>query len=581
MNKSLVRLLVVALAAAFALVFAVACGDDDDDDGGGQAGAAEITPVDGQKKGGTLNVISSEAFEHLDPGQTYFQLDYTAIYAVHKTLYSYRPDNFQKPEPDLAASDPQVSDDLKTVTVKIKPNVRYSGHVNRPVSSKDVKYAIERAFSPQVASGYAATYFSTIVGADKAKGGPIQGIETPDDQTIVFKLSTPDGANLSKALVMPITAPVPEEYAGPMDRKTPTGYESDPVKQAFTGPYMIESYEPSKKIVLVRNPNWSADTDFKPAYVDRVEWTLGADANVAGRQIFTGSHLINGDTPTASAVKEGVTKRKEQISFTPLGNRYVSLNTTIKPFNDINVRKAVSAIMDRRAMQLTRGGAVAGEIATHLLPPTIPGYEEAGGKEGPGFDFLAKPEGDPELAAEYMKKAGFANGKYSGPPILMIADTQDPANKTGQVVLQSVQKLGFKVNYRAVSHEAFYSKFCNVRKQLEQIAVCANYGWLPDFNDPLTMLDPTFNGKNIVPVNNVNPSLLNDPKINAQLDKAKQIVDEKERAAAFGEADRMITESAASVPWFWDNTPNIQSEDVQGVIAQWNAAYDLSWTSLK
>jgi hypothetical protein len=43
----------------------------------------------------------------------------------------------------------------------------------------------------------------------------------------------------------------------------------------------------------------------------------------------------------------------------------------------------------------------------------------------------------------------------------------------------------------------------------------------------------------------------------------------------------MVTELAAAVPWFWDNTPNIQSKDVQGVIAKWNAAYDLSYTSLK
>jgi peptide/nickel transport system substrate-binding protein len=580
MLKSLARLLVVALAAAFALVFVAACGDDDDDKGG-QTGAAEITPVDGQKKGGTLRVLSAEAFEHLDPGQSYFQLDYTAIYAVHKTLYSYRPDNFEKPAPDLAASDPQISKDLKTVTVKIKPGVRYSAHVSRPVASKDVKYAIERAFNPSVASGYAGTYFSSIVGADKAKGGPIEGIETPDEQTIVFKLSTPDGANLSKALVMPITAPVPEEYAGPMDGKTPTGYEADPTTQAFTGPYVIKSYEPSKKLTLARNPNWSADTDFKPAYVDAVDWTLSGDANVIGRQILTGSHMINGDTPAAPVVKQAVTRSKEQISFTPLGNRYVALNTTLKPFDDVNVRRAVNAIMDRRGMQLTRGGAVAGAIATHLLPPTIPGYEDAGGKEGPGFDFLAKPEGDPELAAEYMKKAGYSNGKYSGPPIVMIGDSQDPASKSAQVTLQSIQKLGFKVNFRQVSHEAFYSKFCNVKSALARIHVCASYGWLPDFNDPYAMLDATFNGKNIVPINNVNPSLLNDPKINAQLDKAKQIVNEDERAKAFGEADRMITDTAATVPWFWDDTPNIQSEDVQGVIAQWNAAYDLSFTSLK
>ena len=95
--------------------------------------------------------------------------------------------------PDLAEALPEVSEDGKTVTVKIKQGVKFSPPVDREVTSKDVKYGIERMFFSTVATGY-AFYFEDIVGAEPGAkpGTKIEGIETPDDQTIVFKLSKAD-----------------------------------------------------------------------------------------------------------------------------------------------------------------------------------------------------------------------------------------------------------------------------------------------------------------------------------------------------------------------------------------------------
>ena len=92
---------------------------------------------------------------------------------TQRTLYSFKPDNATDPVPDLAADKPQISDDLKTITVKIKPGVKFSPPVNRAVTSKDVKYAFERFFSANVGGQY-TSYFSSIVGAPKA---PDQGRE--------------------------------------------------------------------------------------------------------------------------------------------------------------------------------------------------------------------------------------------------------------------------------------------------------------------------------------------------------------------------------------------------------------------
>ena len=222
---------------------------------------------------------------------------------------------------------------------------------------------------------------------------------------------------------------------------------------------------------------------------------------------------------------------------------------------------------------------MAGDIANHILAPTAPGFEQAGGMEGSGYDFLANESGDMTVAQKYMKAAGFPSGKYNGPAITMIGDNGDPAAKTAQVALQTFQKLGFKVNFRSVQHETMYSKFCNVPKS--KVNVCPNVGWLPDFPDGYAWLYATFNGNAIVPQNNSNWPQLDDAKINDAMTKASEATDEKTRADEWGNVDKAITGTAAVIPWFWDKQPNVQSKNVQGVIAQWNAAYDLSFTSLK
>ena len=61
------------------------------------------------------------------------------------------------------------------------------------------------------------------------------------------------------------------------------------------------------------------------------------------------------------------------------------MNTTVKPFDNINVRKAVIAGFNRNAMRLVRGGELVGDIPTHMIPPGLPGFEEAGGLRAPGW----------------------------------------------------------------------------------------------------------------------------------------------------------------------------------------------------
>ena len=127
------------------------------------------------------------------------------------------------PVPDLAAALPEVSADNKTVTVKLRTGVKFSPPVNREVTSADVKYGIERAFFKTVNNGYAGAYFADIDGAKTGvePGTEIKGIETPDPQTVVFKLDAAVGRRAGRRADDADRAPVPRDYALPFDSSRP------------------------------------------------------------------------------------------------------------------------------------------------------------------------------------------------------------------------------------------------------------------------------------------------------------------------------------------------------------------------
>ena len=592
MARTLRTAIALGVAALLAALLG-ACGSSSSTKTGG-ATSANSNPANanngaGGKRGGILNEVTNEDVSHLDPGLAYFVLDYQFTYATQRPLYSYLPNNQTTPVPDLASGPPQISADGMTITVHIRPGIHYSAPVNREVTSADVAYAIERGFNPHVANPYAGVYYGPVVGAAKATGGPIPGITTPDKYTIVFKLTQPVAAFVAGAFVLPLSAPVPKEYAAKFDAHAPSDYGNYAVA---TGPYKFASdasgkiigigYQPGKKITLVRNPNWSAATDFRPAYLDGVNWSIGVTPEVAGRQALTGSHITEGDTPPATIVRLAYQRYRSQIFFSPgSGNRYVALNTAVPPFNDANLRKAVFAELDRKQMGTVRGGAVVSSPATHFLYPGVAGFDEAGGLAGPGYDFTTSPAGNPAVAAAYMKKAGYPSGKYTGgKPVVVVGSTGSPASEDAQIVNQALQSLGFTTNFKLVDQSVMYTKFCGTPKL--EVNVCPNVGWVRDFADPQTVLAPTFEGSSITQSNNQNWSQLNDPAINAAMDKAKLVSDPAARAKAWGAIDDMITATAASIPWSWDNQANVYSKDVECVNALYNTGNcDFSFSSLK
>jgi len=483
------------------------------------------------------------------------------------------------------------------LTIHIRPGIHYSAPLQtRTVAAADFKYALERCYLASVGNGYAFTYYSNIVGAPPAPVPTlpsVSGIQAPNPTTLVIKTKAPVGvlAN-AMALGLPCTVPVPQNYAAKYDTGAQSTYG---MHQVFTGPYMIQGagsgtvpssgYQPGKLLVLVRNPSWQSSTDsIRPAHFDQIVFKGGNDVTVASRQILSGQSMMSGDyaVPPASILKQGLTSsQKSQFHVAPSdGNRYIALNTTIPPLNNVDLRRAIAAVIDRNALRLTRGGPAVGTVATHFISPGLPGFDQAGGTAGPGDDFYANPNGNLQLAESYMRKAGYPSGKYSGPPLLTVADNQPPASNTAEAVQSQLSQLGFTLTFREVPHATMLSKFCEVPKS--KVAICPNLGWGKDFSDSQSMIDPVFNGKNIVPSGNTNMAQANDPTLNAQMDQAEQIIPPAQRATAWANLDKAVTGQAYVVTWLWDNEIPFNSTNVNGVQSDFaNNDWDLTASSLR
>ncbi|MFN2591179.1 MAG: ABC transporter substrate-binding protein, partial [Actinomycetota bacterium] len=208
--------------------------------------------------------------------------------------------------PDLATDLGTVSDDGLTYTFTLKDGVRFGPPLDRAVTSADIEYAFRRIETSALVAQYGCYYEGVIEGMDGAKDNmpaDISGIETPDDSTIIFHLTQPTGDFLYR-LAMPATAPIPEEVAGCFDRAG--DYGRDVVS---TGPYMIKGadqvdasscdtiepmtgFDPTKQLVLVRNPNYDKATDspeVRSNHLDGVSIVINSNTDDIFNQIEAGT----------------------------------------------------------------------------------------------------------------------------------------------------------------------------------------------------------------------------------------------------------------------------------------------------
>lgn len=401
-------------------------------------GAAADVP-----RGGTLSTAwTSRLTTNLDPQspEAFLLTDELHRCCLSRTLMSYpgRPteEGGTVLQPDLASGMPEVSSDGLTWTFRLRPNIRYAPPLQgTSVTSPDLIRALERyaTLDPE----FAASDFGLIVGMAEFAGGSattITGLETPDDQTLVVRLTAPNG-EMPDRFASPATAPIPPNPARVARFGVADGHDADWERfMVGTGPYMIErtadvdfslpageqqplsGYQPGASVVLVRNPSWDSSTDgLRPAYVERIEISIGSPDESAdlAAQVDEGSlHLVLLSPPRAQLEQIERYQSNEQLRERLFINdrnfvRFLSMNLAMPPFDDVHVRRAVNYAIDKAQLIGLVGGPVFGRIAGHL------GLNSLTDNLLVEYDPFATPDhrGDIDLARDAMRQSRYDSDK--------------------------------------------------------------------------------------------------------------------------------------------------------------------------
>ncbi|MFI7366378.1 ABC transporter substrate-binding protein [Streptomyces sp. NPDC050149] len=547
-------------AAAIAVAVAVSLGASacsSDSDSGGKGGGGGNAKADAglssivnasDKKGGTVTYEHTSGPDSLDPGNTYYGWvqNFARLYA--RSLVTFKPaagkDSLQV-VPDLATGLGKASADAKTWTYTLRKGVKFEDGTE--ITSKDVKYAIERSnFAPEALSN-GPTYFKAYLeGGDKYKGpykdkSPegLKSIETPDDQTIVFKLNKPF-ADMDYLAAFSQTAPI--------QQKADTG-ASYVQKMVSSGPYKFSAYDESKGATLVRNPEWDAKTDpIRKALPDKIELKFNINPTTVD------DHLLN-DVTTADIAGTGLQSKTQPKVLVKASEKaktdnpyagalqYLALNVNVKPFDNAECRKAVQYAVDKQSMVDSIGGSVKGDPASTVIPPTVAGYKK--------FDLYPSEgsKGDATKAKEHLAKCGHPDGFKT----TLTARSDRPDEVTAATQLQgSLEKIGITAEIKQFPADKYFTDFAGVPNWVHKNnAGMMMMAWGADWPTGFGFLDQIVNGTAIKPSGGTNLMELNDKGINELLVKGIGTVDTAARNATWGEVDQKVMENASVVPLFY------------------------------
>ncbi|MGW0916040.1 ABC transporter substrate-binding protein [Streptomyces sp. NPDC002784] len=523
--------------------------DDNNDNGDGNnksAGADAATKGvvnASDAKGGTVTYEYSDVPDSFDPGNTYYAYMYNLSRLYARPLMTFKPaagEAGNELVPDLASAPGEPSDGGKTWTYKLREGLKYED--GTPITSKDVKYAVERSNFARDVLSLGPNYFQQFLeDGDKYKGPykdksdkGLSSIETPDDSTIVFKLNRAF-QEFDYLVATPQTAPVPKAKDKGVD------YVKSIVS---SGSYKFESYEEGKQVVLVRNENWDAKTDpLRKQYPDKIVVKLKVNAETIDQDVMAGKAIDLGGTGVQAATQAKVVNSSDMKANTDntFGGRlvYMAINTKLAPFDKVECRKAVQFAVDKVSVQTALGGPIRGDIATTVLPPDIPGYEKS--------DLYATPgnKGDVAKAKEQLKACGKTSIKTN-----ISARSDRPAEiDSATAIIDSLKKVGIDATLKQYPSGKYFTDAAGVptfnKKQNIGLHMMQ---WGADWPSGYGFEQQILHGDAIGASGNTNLSQLDNADINSMLEKAIATEDEAERNSLYAEIDKKTMEEAALVP---------------------------------
>jgi peptide/nickel transport system substrate-binding protein len=565
------RLRMIAALSAVAALGLSACGGTGDD-GEGDSGAATkaefntaltkvVNPSD--KKGGTLKMAHSDDWDSLDPGETYygFAWNFARIYGRSLLMFKAAPGKESNElVPDLAEGLGVPSDGGKTWTYKIRKGVKFEDGTE--VKAKDVKHAVLRSTDKETFPNGPA-YFEAFLNLPAGYKGPYkskgmntdQAISTPDDYTIVFHLKNGFGG-FDYLAQLTQTMPVPEA------KDTGAKYRDHVIS---TGPYKFETVQAGKQYTLVRNDQWDPATDpNRKALPDRYEIALKVNADDIDNRVISGDvhvDLAGTGVQPASLSKVLTDPALKATADNPTIARlwYTSINPTVKPFDNIECRKAVQYAMDKTSYQTAYGGPFSGgDLATTLLPPLIPGYEK--------FDLYpagADNKGDLDKAKEALTKCGQPNGFATN----MAYRADRPREKaTAEAFQQALTRVGIKLTLKGYPAGDYFSQYAGHPGFVVKNGLgLATNGWGADWNDGFGFLSQIVDSRVIRPTGGSSNTSVRIPEVDQMLDAALAETDTAKREKMWAPIDKKVMEEAVIYPGLYAKSLLLRPKGVTNV----------------
>ncbi|GBD46830.1 ABC transporter substrate-binding protein [Methylopila sp. Yamaguchi] len=421
-----------------------------------------------------------------------------------------------KPRPALATSW-ETSADGKAITFHLRPGVTW--HDGTPFTSADVKWTLENVWKK-------------IHPRNQLTFAKVTEVETPDDLTVVLKLSQPSVAILSSvnsngAQVLP-----KHLYEGTDVLNNP--YNNKPVG---TGPFVFKEWKKGEYIALERNPNY---WDKPKPYLDRLIFRVIPDAAARAAAFEKGEVQYGVLSPVplkdAKRLAELPTLKVETKGYEWLSPfLFIDLNVDNPQLKDVRVRRAIAHAIDKAALaRIVWFGF--GEPASSPVPSTLKAFHDPA---APAYAF------DTKQAEALLDEAGFPRGA-GGVRFTLNHDYipyGDDYKRSAEFIKQALKRVGVEVNVRTQDVPTYTKRVYGDRDS--DVALT----WFAAFSDPQVGVTRVYNsasiGKNIPWTNG---SGYRNPEVDALISSVQGEADPEKRVADFRKLQQIVLTDLPTIP---------------------------------
>lgn len=421
-----------------------------------------------------------------------------------------------------------VSEDGLTVTLNLRDGVTFAD--GSTFGSEDVKFSLD-AIMDEATAAVAASSLASVT-----------AVEAPDESTVVLTLSAPDAALLSNLAVVNLAMLSSDDTEADLS-KTPNG----------TGPFVLEDRVASQSITLAKNDEYWGDT----ALLDTVEFRVIPDESsiVSAMQSGNVQLAVFNDPLVAQTAASG----NVEVMETPqLSYHALQLNARKGALTDVNVRLAMQCAIDRQEV-LDTAALGEGEVTGPITSPAF----RSDPSERPC------PEPDLDKAAEYLEKAGLADGVTIN-AIVSQGEYATSVNEA-QSLKSQLAEANINLEIEVLEIGAFVDRW--IAADFE--AAIALNGGRPD---PDGMY-----GRYFTSTGNLNQVAgYSSPELDALFAEGRETSDHEERVEIYDEISNELENNAAWIWLFTSYTYTATATNVDGFVPMANGSLQyLRTTSIK